>query len=114
MRLAGCALNWYAIQWPSGANTDQLKAAPGVSANTVAFLSRTEYVQIADVLPFCSVNEKYWPSGDHESGTSERPLSGLVRRSAVPLPSARCHQIPRSPSRSDWKATHWLSEDQTG
>src|SRR5919107_457928 len=35
-------------------------------------------------------------------------------RCAVPLPSARCLKIPRSDSRSDWNASHWLSGDQIG
>ena len=44
----------------------------------------------------------------------EVPSSAFVNRSAVPVPSARCQKMPRSPSRSDWNATRWLSADQTG
>ena len=52
--------------------------------------------------------------GAHDSGMCETPSSAFVSRSAVPVPSARCQKMPRSPSRSDWNATRWLSADQTG
>ena len=31
--------------------------------------------------------------GDHDSGTCSVPLSGLVSRSALPVPSASCQKI---------------------
>src|SRR5215469_16338454 len=114
MRLLGWAVNWYTTHRPSGENADRPKGEPGAAANTVAFVSRSEYVHTSLVLFFSSVNDKVCPSGDHESGMCAAPLSGLVRRSAVPSPSARCHQMARSPSRSDWNATRVLSEDHTG
>src|SRR5690242_15757229 len=114
MRLRDVRDDWYATQWPSGENTLRPSTAPGAEANSVAFLSRRDQVHTSEVLFFVWVNENAWPSGDQESGMWETPLPGVVRCSAAPLPSARCLQMPRSPSRSDWKAIHWPSEDQMG
>ena len=45
--------------------------------------------------------------GHHESGICAVPCSGVVIRSAFPVPSVRCQKIAASPSRSDWNTTRW-------
>src|SRR6516164_3104945 len=83
------SLELYASQCPSGENAELRTIADGACAKTVAFLSFRDKVHTAPSLPRVAVNDRYWPSGDQESGIWASPCSGLVNRSAAPIPSAR-------------------------
>src|SRR5262245_31837377 len=95
------SLELYASQCPSGENAELRTIADGARAKTVAFLSFRDKVHTAPSVLCVAVNDRYWPSGHQESGMWATPCSGLVNRSAAPMPSARCQKMARSPSRSD-------------
>ena len=94
----------YDTQRPSGEKEAAGGIADSTPPNGAAFLSCTENVSSVFVEAFVAAKRNRLPSGDHDSGMCTVSLSGLVSRSAVPLPSASCQKIARSPSRSDWKA----------
>src|SRR5262249_52099071 len=92
----------YAIHRPSREKLPSGMPDETTPPKAVAFLLFSEYVHNENLLSFCTLKTNVSRSkGDHEFGMWASPDSALVRRSAIPLPSARCHQIPRSPSRSD-------------
>src|SRR5262245_39057707 len=103
----------YATQRPSGEKDAAGRNIDFTSPNGTALLSCGPSVHSVFDGPFVTAKMSV-PSGDHDSGTCAVSLSAFVSREGVPLPSARCEKMPRSPSRSDWNATRWASGDQTG
>src|SRR5438876_5163174 len=83
-------------------------------ATGAAFLSRSENIHNEWLDSFVTSNENFSSFGNHDCGMCDVPASALVRRSAVPEPSASCQKMPRSPSRSDWNAIRPPSADQIG
>src|SRR3954453_10875382 len=106
----------YAIHLASGENADWVNIAvvDDTLANAAACRSFTENTQSDIAEPFVMLKRKRSPLGIHDSARCEVPGSGFVRRSGAPVPSARCHQIPLSPSRSIWNATRSPLADQMG
>src|SRR5262249_61555215 len=82
--------------------------------NGATVLFSTDKVHNENVASLFDEKSSVRPSGAHDSGTCDTTDSAFVRRTAGLEPSARCMKMPRSPSRSDWKATKRLSPDQTG
>src|SRR5262245_35146289 len=93
--------NVYASHRPSGENSELSGDVDRTSPNRVALRSGTEYVHNDTPAGVISLSENRSSLGDQDSATCEIPFSGLVNRSAAPLPSASCQNSPRSPSRSD-------------
>src|SRR5215470_10840512 len=93
------SLELYASQCPSRENVELRTIADGACAKIVVFLSLSfrDKIHTAPSVPRVAVNDRYWPSGDQESGMCATPCSGLVNRSAAPTPSARCQKMARSP-----------------
>src|SRR5829696_8049049 len=95
----------YATQRPSGENTELTGKTDRTCAKGSALLSGTENVQREKLEPEDAANRNRFSARDHDSGMWATPRSGVVRRRAVSVPSARCQKMPGSPSRSDWNAT---------
>src|SRR5262249_23630062 len=104
----------YATHRPSGEKTLPIGAVASTSGNCDERRSRTESTQSVTFEDFVMVYKSSSPEGDHDSGVLAAPSSAFVNRSAVPLPSAGCQKMPRSPSRSDWNAIRLPSPVQTG
>src|SRR5687768_12676071 len=91
----------YATHRPSGEN-DECFSTAGVSTNAVGLAPAS--VVIVQTLWFVDLTtfmDSVLPSGFHDSGWWPTAGSGLVRRTAGPLPSAGCVKMASSPSRSD-------------
>ena len=78
----------YATHRPSGENVECFSTA-GESAKAAGLVPESVViVQTLSLPALTTFIDRVFPSGLHDSGRCATPASGLLRRSAAPLPSA--------------------------